>query len=98
MKTLRKSERKNNTHARPQNELGSFKDRADRVLDQNKLDFYWERLSRLVARYGPTSSDISLTTKKMKEPLVGAIDPMTWDIKLIVKSNLQFKSDKKYEI
>ncbi len=93
MKTLRKS--KENTHAKPQNELRSFKDRAEGVLDQNNLDLYWERLSRLVARYGPTASNVSLTAKKMKKPLSGAIDPMTWNIAISVKSDLQFKPGRK---
>jgi hypothetical protein len=70
---------------------------GERILDPAKTTQYWEKLTRLVARTGPTNSNLSFSAKAIQRAVSAGIDPMSWDIKINIQTNLRFRADKKLD-
>lgn len=75
----------------------AIRPQGERLLDLSNTSFYWERVTKLIERYGPTVTNISLSAKDIRPPLTACIDPKTWDITMEVRQNLHFRSDKKLD-
>jgi len=95
---MHSSKKKTQKHSLPKPpDLKPFESAGERLLDPGRMNHYWERLTMLVQKYGPTNSNVSLSVSDMKAPMTAAIDPMSWDIVIRMKQNLHFRKDRALE-
>lgn len=77
---------------------GGIKAGKERVLDPEKMDSYWKELYSILRKFGPSAGMCELVTKDKAKMVSAAINPMNWNTRIVLPSNLSFRGDKKLEV
>ncbi|MCP4646793.1 MAG: hypothetical protein GY852_03540 [bacterium] len=77
---------------------GGIKAGKERVLDPEKMDSYWKELYSILRKFGPSAGMCELVTKDKVKMVSASINPMNWNTRIVLPSNLSFRGDKRLEV